>query len=223
MRGRGVGACPLARQSHVTLPHEGTRRLRGVIVHQSRDLGEGDVTERHGLAVAAVERTLIDCGGFVGAEYLTVLVDEAIRLGLTRPERLAARALGLRRPGRSGCRDVLELVATRPPGAEGHDSVLETLVARTLDDPAVPVPVHHFGVDTGPRTYELDFAWPDRMLAIETDGAATHLRAHQWQNDLERQAELVSLGWRILRFTWRDVTTRPDWVRAKVRRAMSPQ
>jgi very-short-patch-repair endonuclease len=58
----------------------------------------------------------------------------------------------------------------------------------------------------------VDFAYPDASLLIELDGAAYHSDRETFQRDRLRQNRLVSLGYRVLRFTFWDVLATPDFV-----------
>ena len=70
--------------------------------------------------------------------------------------------------------------------------------------------------------YRLDFAIPKVKLGIEVDGLAYHSGQDAFQKDRERQRQLEMQGWRILRFTAREVQYTPEqcvrqadeWVRA---------
>jgi very-short-patch-repair endonuclease len=42
-----------------------------------------------------------------------------------------------------------------------------------------------------------------------------------WQRDLDDSNQLSEIGWRLLRFSWEDVTERSDYVIAAVRKALS--
>jgi very-short-patch-repair endonuclease len=66
----------------------------------------------------------------------------------------------------------------------------------------------------------IDFAYPLAMLAIEVDGRITHSKLLDREADYERQAELVAAGWRILRFTSRQIRRRPDWVADQILAAL---
>ena len=57
--------------------------------------------------------------------------------------------------------------------------------------------------------YEVDFFWPDHRLIIEADGAGTHLTADAFEDDRRRDAKLTTLGYRVVRFTWRQVAEQP--------------
>jgi very-short-patch-repair endonuclease len=58
----------------------------------------------------------------------------------------------------------------------------------------------------------LDIAFPQARLAIEVDGLAYHVDVDTFIRDRRRQNDLVGLGWTVLRFTWWDVTERPEHV-----------
>ena len=60
--------------------------------------------------------------------------------------------------------------------------------------------------------YEVDFHWPTHRLIAETDGAATHLTPTAFEQDRARDAHLTALGHRVIRITWRQLTTRPHEV-----------
>ena len=60
--------------------------------------------------------------------------------------------------------------------------------------------------------YEVDFLWPDHHLIVETDGAATHATPQAFEADRRRDAELAARGYRVLRFTWRQIVYEPDSV-----------
>ena len=55
------------------------------------------------------------------------------------------------------------------------------------------------------RKWRFDFAYPDKMIAIEVEGgtwaSGRHSRGAGFQGDCEKYNEATILGWRILRFT----------------------
>jgi len=58
------------------------------------------------------------------------------------------------------------------------------------------------------RRWRFDFAWPDRMLAVEIEGGVwsrgRHTRGSGFVKDCEKYAEAALLGWRVIRIpgTW---------------------
>jgi very-short-patch-repair endonuclease len=69
--------------------------------------------------------------------------------------------------------------------------------------------------------YELDVAFPTERIAIEVDGWAWHSDVERFRRDRRRQNDLVLAGWTVLRFTWHDLTNRPDTVIAQIRSALA--
>jgi very-short-patch-repair endonuclease len=68
--------------------------------------------------------------------------------------------------------------------------------------------------------YELDLAFPAERIAIEVDGWAWHSDVERFRHDRRRQNALVLAGWIVLRFTWHDLTGRPEAVVAEIRLAL---
>lgn len=70
----------------------------------------------------------------------------------------------------------------------------------------VPTAEHRFCE----RRWRFDFAWPDRMLAVEIEGGTwrygRHNRPVGYRRDMEKYNRAAALGWTLLRFT-------PDQVR----------
>ncbi|MGH9224336.1 MAG: endonuclease domain-containing protein [Acidimicrobiales bacterium] len=80
--------------------------------------------------------------------------------------------------------------------------------------------VRQFEVVLGGQRYFVDLAYPARRLAIELDGVTAH-GGNRFQTDRTRQNAPVLAGWTVLRFTWADVTERPDRVVAAIRLALA--
>ena len=85
-----------------------------------------------------------------------------------------------------------------------------------------PVTEYAFAKHLG-RRWRFDFAWPDRLLAVEIDGGAwvpgggRHTRGAGFAADHDKMNRATLLGWRILRFTSRhlaDGTARADLAEA---------
>jgi very-short-patch-repair endonuclease len=73
---------------------------------------------------------------------------------------------------------------------------------------------------SGRAIAEVDFAYPEWMLAIENDGWSVHGTPAAMRRDYERQANIEDRGWRVLRYTWYDIVRRPDYVARRIRAAL---
>jgi very-short-patch-repair endonuclease len=67
-----------------------------------------------------------------------------------------------------------------------------------------------------------DFYWHDQRLVVETDGRGEHLTPIAFEDDRERDVLLMEAGYRVRRFTYRQITERPAWVAARIRAALGP-
>ena len=65
----------------------------------------------------------------------------------------------------------------------------------------------------------IDVALVGARIAIEIDGWAYHSDIARFQRDRHRQNDLIVAGWTVLRFTWADITRRPEYVINVIRRA----
>ena len=67
--------------------------------------------------------------------------------------------------------------------------------------------------------FELDWSYPDFLVAFELDGYGVHLRSFAaFENDRLRRNELEIDGWAIMNFTRNLVMNRPSRVIDQVRR-----
>ncbi|HUQ39282.1 MAG TPA: type IV toxin-antitoxin system AbiEi family antitoxin domain-containing protein [Acidimicrobiales bacterium] len=207
----------------VSVPRSRLPRLTGVQVHRSLDLVAGDCTVRHGIPVTNPLRTLLDLGAVVPVWCVRDAVDAGVSKGLVTTAALDATLHRLAKRGRDGCGALREVLDGWALGSM-RGTPLEARMARLCRRSGLPVPVfqHEVRTRTGRRMF-IDFAFPDLMLAIEVDGHATHSTPRQLQSDLTRQNDLVGLGWTVLRFTWGDVTHRPDYVAATILRHLGTQ
>ena len=74
----------------------------------------------------------------------------------------------------------------------------------------IPLPIPAGGL-------EVDFTWPDRRLAVETDSATFHGTTRARRNDPARDRAFMLAGWRVARYTWWHITAEPQRVASEVR------
>jgi very-short-patch-repair endonuclease len=85
-------------------------------------------------------------------------------------------------------------------------SELEHLFLRLCRRHRLPTP--EVNVRVGTRI--VDFLWREQLVVVETDGYRFHRGAQAFEDDHDRDLELRSLGYDIVRLTYRQVTTAPD-------------
>lgn len=57
--------------------------------------------------------------------------------------------------------------------------------------------------------WEVDAYWPAHRLVVEVDGWTYHRTRHAFERDRRKDAELQTAGYRVVRITWRRLTTEP--------------
>ena len=60
--------------------------------------------------------------------------------------------------------------------------------------------------------WEVDFLWPPQRLVVETDGNRFHSTRRAIERDRRKEADLVRVGYRVLRVTWSQVEHSPEVV-----------
>jgi very-short-patch-repair endonuclease len=166
-----------------------------------------------GLPVTSAGRTILDSAAVAYKWQVEAALDDALRRKLISVDdmwRILARSGGRGRMGSALLRALLE---ERSDGRARSHSLLEIKLDRVLRNAAVPRYFRQFEVMTrSGLPADVDFAWPEAKLAVEVDGYRWHSGRRQWQSDLERQNALAEVGWLVLRFTWYDVVSRPEYV-----------
>jgi very-short-patch-repair endonuclease len=155
----------------------GRRKRRGIRIHRSHSLIADVWTRRHGIAVTKPARTLRDLRRVAPQPVFQAAVRRALDLGL-----ISERDLD--------------------PDPDLTRSELERLFRGLCWRHRFPQPE----VNARVGSYEVDFLWRDRKVIVETDGFRYHSNRSAFERDRARDAHLQSLGFRVLRFTHRQVT-----------------
>ncbi|MGU3432338.1 endonuclease domain-containing protein [Actinomycetes bacterium M1A6_2h] len=124
----------------------------------------------------------------------------------------ALKAAHRRNPGRRGSLAAGQLLLSAESGAR---SELERITIRLLRANKII----GWKANYPYGRFVIDIAFPEHRLAIELDGWAFHSDADRFQSDRDRQ-NVLSKDWRVLRFTWQDLTERPESVVARIRHAI---
>ena len=206
---------PVAGEVEVTVPGAGGRRFRaGVRIHRSTTLTEAEAGSHDGIPVTSPSRTIADLAA-TGASRrrLERLLDQAERLDLLDFDGLVAGFGSGGRPISAALRQVL---GSHKPGSTLTRSELEERFLALCRDAGVPDPL----VNAALLGLTVDFLWPAAALVAELDGRAGHLTRRGFQDDRDRDSMLVAAGFRTMRFTWWDVTSRSGVVAQRLRGAL---
>jgi hypothetical protein len=173
---------------------------RDVVAH-TRLLSSHEIRFVDGLPCTSLERTVVDCCLIFTVPQAVILVDHAARLGADLDSlRSQCRALA----GRNGVvalRRALELADPR------SESAGESLTRELLHRVGIAPPELQYPVLTPLGEYRLDFAWPERKVALEFDGKSKYFDYRPTGDVLyaERQREkaLMEQGWTFIRIEWK--------------------
>lgn len=184
------------------ISHGGSKRARPDVVVHRVCLGAEDVTAHAGLRVTTPARTLVDIAGRLRPWQFDAIFHHCLHHRLTTLQAIeAAAAARSRRPGSATVRGALETYSNGRPAA----SALEARVVRLLRQAELPRPQRQHEVVVGGRLRYLDFAWPERRVALEVDGYQWHSSRSAWERDRGRLRELRRAGWTVVTATHDDV------------------
>lgn len=175
------------------------------------------LTELAGLPVTSRAWTVCDHLGRMRRPEAYRLADRALQRGWVTSAALRQRLHDY--PGRRG-NQTLRLIVDRTVDRAAAESerVLHRLLRRA--DIGAWTANHAVWCD-GELVAVVDAALVAHRLAIEVDGWAYHSDVDRFQRDRSRQNALIGLGWTVLRFTWSDLTQRPGYVVATIRRQVA--
>jgi very-short-patch-repair endonuclease len=168
--------------THVTAP--GERRHPGIHVHRSR---RADATTHYGIRVTTPARTLVDLADVLTPRQHTRAVNEAQVQRLVTAAELTT--LLTRYPGRRTSRLTPERGATRSP--------LEDRFVRFLKRHRLPLPEFNQHI----AGHEVDAVYREQKLIIELDSRQFHTTPRAFEQDRDRDADLLNAGFSTLRIT----------------------
>jgi hypothetical protein len=186
----------------VTVRGDGGRdRRAGLRVHRSTTLTPAQVTaHRGGIPITTPARTIIDLAHRLRRRELEYIVDLADQRGLVDFD-------DLRRATPTSLKALLQDYDPPKTRSEHERRFLALCDAHKIPPPETNAIIE--GV-------EVDFVWRARRLVVEVDGYRYHRSPSRFESDREKDVHLTTRGWRVLRFTWRQVTRRGGWVAAAV-------
>ena len=193
----------------VTVPRRRkARALSGVRIRR-RDLSHLDRLGLYDLWLTTTPLTVLEAAVAAGADG-PALLDRALQRRVRYP---ALHRTHCRTLGRHGSPAATALLAAATDRAGSQAELLLKALLRREGITGWQQHPMRLG-------YELDFAFAAERVVIEVDGWAWHVDRDRFQHDRERQNALVNAGWRVLRFTWHDLTARPAQVITEIRSAL---
>ena len=181
-----------------------SRSTKTIRVHRSTTLTPADITHHDGLPVTTVARTLIDLATTLTPHRLERVVHRAEHLRLLDTHSLNAQFARANGRRTKALHQALQTLETHDP-----DITRSKLEERFLA--LIAEARSSRGRRSTPPSAATRSTSSGRSTAsiVETDGAGTHLTATAFEDDRRRDAELTTLGYRVVRFTRRQVAEQP--------------
>jgi very-short-patch-repair endonuclease len=186
----------------------------GIRRHRVPSLDPRDIRTRHGIRVTSVARTVMDGATYRRGEELQELVGAAIGPGRTSVPEIEAAIE--RYPTRRGVRRLGRLLR-QDGGARWTRSWGERRLLSLVRQAGLPVPLTNRQL----HGFQVDAVWPEHKLVVEVDGYEFHGDRGSFENDRARDAILVAHGYRVLRFTARQLRDQPLLVLGQLAAALA--
>lgn len=186
-------------------------------------LPEAHVTEVMGVPSTTGSRTVVDLARWVSFRGGVVVADSALRLGVGRQQLTAVARDCARWPGIRKAREVIAFADGR--AASPLESV-SRVVFRELGLPPPELQMVVAWDRWGNPRIIVDFCWPELGVVGEADGLLKYdeeldPERVSLRDEKLRQEEIEALGYIVVRWTWDDIWRRPEWVVARIRKAMA--
>ncbi len=191
-------------------------KTKGIVLHNDR-LSPDEITIVRGVDVTTAARTAFDLGRGYGRTLAVIRVDallQATPLLLADIETLIDRHRGTR-----GIVQLREVVKLADAGAESPQETRTRLLLTNAGLRPRQTQIDVFN-RFGDHIHRIDMGWPKWKVGVEYDGE------QHWSNpairakDIDQQAELEALGWRMIRVSSEILRYRPYSVVERTRAAL---
>jgi very-short-patch-repair endonuclease len=190
--------------------------VEGIVIHRDK-LVEDEVCVIDGMAATTPARTAFDLGRRARLETAVIRLDALA--SATRLQPLHVNRLVERHRGARGIVQLRQAVALMDGGAE---SPQETRTRLLLINAGFPRPRTQMVVCNkyGDFVARLDMGWPEWRVGVQYDGPQHWTDPSQHARDIDQQAELQALEWKIIRVSRDLLCYRPPVFLARVCEAM---
>ncbi len=200
---RGLKDAPATVSVHSRTTHA----FEGVVVKRCHDLRDKHWITHRGLRVTTPARTVFDLAASYGDRRLTRMTTGLIDAGRVSETELEEVLASVGRRGKPGTQRMRKLMSTLGVGVD--TSELERRGRLLLPQPGCGCePVGEYEIPWLPMR-RFDDAYPRHRVAVEWDSVKYHGQRDSFESDRQRDRSAAERGWRVLRFTWVDVTERP--------------
>jgi len=187
-------------EAEVTAP--GEHNFEGIKTKRARaGIDPRDKRRWRGIPVTSIERTIVDLAADTPEDELARIFHEAVVRYRVKPEQV--EEVLKRRPNAKGAK---KLRAVMYGDQAVTLSKLEKAFIALLRAANLPLPKTNKHKDG----HYVDCRWPAHHLTVELDSYRYHATRYAWERDLDREREARKRKDRYHRFTWEDISERPQ-------------
>lgn len=207
---------------HVVILMKGNkaRSVQGATIRVCPDIPRIDRTLRKSVPVTSVDRTVIESARDLDEQRLTRILEEALRKGLTRVDRIEKRLQALNPKGRRGTKCLQSVLSALADGEPPTESELESAFRRLCKRAGLSPSRQVWVRDKSSIIGRADFAFTECKVIVEVDGHRWHSIKSDIERDRVKEARLSAAGWVVIRFTWDQIRNHPEMVVAALRRTL---
>jgi hypothetical protein len=206
----------------ITVPYGRRPRLDFPNIHFSAMPPDWHRRVVDAIPTTSIARTLFDLCGLLHPRRAERALDNALAREIVTIPACWRVFSDLAERGRKGSALMRELLLARGEGYVAPASELEARLLALLSDAGLPAPAREIDIgDVDGWVGRVELVYREAHVLIEADSRRHHTALLDRQADLARDNRFTADKWRVLRFTWEQITERPDYVVTTVRRALS--
>jgi hypothetical protein len=188
----------------------------GIVLHSDK-LGDDEVCVVDGIPTTTPARTAYDLGRRRGLETAVIRLDALMQASYIKPMDVSLVAESHR--GARGMKQLREAIKLSDAGAESPQETRTRLVLTAADLRPQRTQIEVF--DTfGMPVRRIDMGWEEWKVGVEYDGEQHWTDPDVRTHDIEWQAQIEALGWRIVRVNADMLRYRPRVIVERTRDAL---
>jgi hypothetical protein len=195
-------------------PHR--HKTSGILLHSDK-LADDEMCTANGVPATTPARTAYDLGRRRGLTTAVIRLDALMQATNLKPTDVGA--LAARHHGARGIVQLREAIDLSDGGAESPQETRTRLILTHAGLRPQRTQIEVFD-RFGEFVRRIDMGWDDWMVGVEYDGPQHWTDPEIRSNDIETQARLAALGWRIIRVSAEMVRYRPGTIVARTRAAL---
>jgi very-short-patch-repair endonuclease len=171
------------------------RKTKGIILH-SDELWDDETCFVRGVPVTTAARTAFDLGRRRGLTTAVIRLDALMQASNVKP--IEVVSIADRHRGARGTVQLREALSLADAGAESPQETRTRLVLTSAGLRPQRTQIEVFD-DFGAFVHRIDMGWDDWRVGVEYDGIQHWTDPDVRNRDIDWQAEVEALGWRIVR------------------------